>query len=231
MVFRKGVADGEIAKQEAERARKRELEERDEELIRSAPKRQRSVSSDSVSTISTDASADSQRRSLSRSPQPRRRRSLSPSHESDQDERGGRVDDSRSPSPPRRRRRSMSRDSRSPPREPREKSYRSRDLSPPRDYHDARAQQHRRRFSSGSRASRDSRPLHRGPSRSPDANRRDFEERGRYAPRGGRGESHHAGPREDRLREPPTEAPPRERSLSPFSKRLALTQSMNSGGR
>ncbi|KAH7326050.1 zinc knuckle-domain-containing protein [Stachybotrys elegans] len=44
---KKGVADEELAKMEAERARKRELEERDDELLESQAKRRRSVSSDS----------------------------------------------------------------------------------------------------------------------------------------------------------------------------------------
>ncbi|RGP65348.1 hypothetical protein FLONG3_9244 [Fusarium longipes] len=51
-----GVADAELAKVDAERARKREREERDNELIESTAKRHRSVSSHSVSTISTGAS-------------------------------------------------------------------------------------------------------------------------------------------------------------------------------
>ncbi|WYZ41871.1 hypothetical protein EsH8_V_000766 [Colletotrichum jinshuiense] len=54
---KKGIADEELAKKEAERARKRELEERDEELIRQTQaKRRRSESVDSVSTISTNRS-------------------------------------------------------------------------------------------------------------------------------------------------------------------------------
>ncbi|KAK6451681.1 hypothetical protein FP744_10007932 [Trichoderma asperellum] len=65
--FRKGVADEELAKLEAERERKRELEDREDELLDASSRRQRSVSSHSVSTISTDASRDS------RSPPPRRR--------------------------------------------------------------------------------------------------------------------------------------------------------------
>ncbi|KFH40513.1 hypothetical protein ACRE_088000 [Hapsidospora chrysogenum ATCC 11550] len=72
--YRKGIADVEIAKQEAERARKRELEERDDELIRSAPKRQRRRH------LSPGEESDRDVRS------------------------GGRRDDSRSISPPRRRR-------------------------------------------------------------------------------------------------------------------------------
>jgi hypothetical protein len=192
-------------------------------LIRSAPKRQR--------TISTNASADSRRRSMSRSPPPRRRH-LSPGEESDRDVRsGGHRDDSRSISPPRRRR-SVSRDSRSPPPEPRAQSYRSRDASPPSDY-DGRIPRRLRRYSSVSRTSRDSRPHRRDLSRSPDANRRGFDERGRDAAHSGRGEGRLGGSPgpSDRFREPPAQEAPRERSLSPFSKRLALTKAMKSGGR
>ncbi|KAK1717067.1 hypothetical protein BDP67DRAFT_382774, partial [Colletotrichum lupini] len=61
---KKGIADEELAKKEAERARKRELDERDDELIRQTEsKRRRSESVDSVSTISTNRSV---------SPPPRR---------------------------------------------------------------------------------------------------------------------------------------------------------------
>lgn len=216
-------------------------------MIRSAPKRQRSVSSDSVSTISTNASTDSRRQSMSRSPPPRRRH-LSPGEESDRDVRsGGRRDDSRSisplrhrrsvsgdsRSPPPRRRRSVSRDSMSPPREPQAQSYRSRVASPPSDY-DGRIPRRRRRYSSVSRTSRDSRPHRRDLSRSPDANRRGFDERGRDTAPSGRGEGRLGGGPgpSDRFRgPPPAQDAPRERSLSPFSKRLALTKAMKSGGR
>ncbi|KAF5601722.1 hypothetical protein FPANT_1662 [Fusarium pseudoanthophilum] len=53
---KKGVADEELAKLEAERAREREREQRDDELIEPNVKRHGSVSSHSVSTISTGAS-------------------------------------------------------------------------------------------------------------------------------------------------------------------------------
>ncbi|KAG6359525.1 hypothetical protein INS49_013046 [Diaporthe citri] len=67
---KKGVADEELAKKEAERARKRELEDDDEPSAREPEfKRQRSSSVDSVSSISTRSS---------KSPPPRRRASPSP---------------------------------------------------------------------------------------------------------------------------------------------------------
>ncbi|KAF5617754.1 hypothetical protein F25303_13189 [Fusarium sp. NRRL 25303] len=53
---KKGVADEELAKLEASRAREREREQRDERLIEPNVKRHGSVSSRSVSTISTGAS-------------------------------------------------------------------------------------------------------------------------------------------------------------------------------
>ncbi|KAG5753104.1 hypothetical protein H9Q69_008405 [Fusarium xylarioides] len=53
---KKGVADEELAKLEAERAREREREQRDDGLIEPNVKRHGSVSSHSVSTISTGAS-------------------------------------------------------------------------------------------------------------------------------------------------------------------------------
>ncbi|EGR47852.1 uncharacterized protein TRIREDRAFT_108635 [Trichoderma reesei QM6a] len=159
---KKGVADEELAKLEAERERKRKLEEREDELSDAGSRRQRSVSSHSVSTISTGASRDS------RSPSPRRR--------------------TRSPTPPKRRGYSPER----------------------RDRGDSR-------------------------SRSPQQDGRPYRSRDDHnAPRGG----HRGGRYGGQGRAPPSETPreahkeaPRERSLSPFSKRLALTQSMNMGGR
>ncbi|RSL50525.1 hypothetical protein CEP54_011903 [Fusarium duplospermum] len=90
---KEGVADEQLAKVEAERARKREREERDDELIESAAKRPRSVSSHSVSTISTGASrSPSPARERTRSPLPARR-SRSPYSDEDTGPHGGRRDD------------------------------------------------------------------------------------------------------------------------------------------
>ncbi|SCO77625.1 uncharacterized protein FRV6_01837 [Fusarium oxysporum] len=66
---KKGVADEELAKLEAERACEREREQRDDGLIEPNVKRRRSVSSHSVSTISTAAP---------RSPSPGKDRARSP---------------------------------------------------------------------------------------------------------------------------------------------------------
>ncbi|KAL7945648.1 zinc knuckle domain-containing protein [Trichoderma barbatum] len=221
---KKGIADEELAKLEAERERKRELEERDDELLDAGSRRRRSVSSHSVSTISTDASRGS------RSPSPRRRtRSPTPERRAHSPESASDRSYSRSPSPPRRERRSVSRDSPSPSREnPQQRGDRSRqgqpsdgrgdDASPPRERQrdQGPGRRHgRRRSWSDSRSrppQRDERPYR----------RRDDNGFQRGGRRGGRNEG--------QARAPPREAP-RERSLSPFSKRLALTQSMNTGGR
>ncbi|KAF4443411.1 hypothetical protein FACUT_1335 [Fusarium acutatum] len=89
---KKGVADEELAKLEAERAREREREQRDDGPIEANVKRHGSVSSHSVSTISTGAS---------RSPSPGKDRTRSPAQSprsrspySDDSQRG-RRDDSR----------------------------------------------------------------------------------------------------------------------------------------
>ncbi|WDK20677.1 hypothetical protein CGRA01v4_11963 [Colletotrichum graminicola] len=247
---KKGIADAELAKKEAERARQRELEERDNELIRKTEsKRQRSESVDSVSTISTRRSA---------SPPPPRRRSPSPMHSrqrqrSPEDRRASRPrslspesEDGRSVSrrstrsrhsqtPPTRRQRSVSRDSRSPPGTY-EKRYRERDDGRvrPAGRGSARDPSYSRESSisrSGGTGS-----ARRSLSRSPD---------GRGASGGGRpgwGGSGNSGYRDDperrmgrgarnegQDRRPKQQQSARERSLSPFSKRLALTQSLNMG--
>ncbi|KAL7824001.1 zinc knuckle domain-containing protein [Trichoderma gracile] len=230
---KKGVADEELAKLEAERERKRKLGERDDELSDAGSRRRRSVSSHSVSTISTGASRDSRSpspRRRTRSPTPPKRRGYSPDSASDRSY-------SRSPSPPRRERRSVSRDSPSPSREGsqrgerrrhRESSYGRRDdASPPRRRYQRDEEPERRH---GRRQNRgDSR------SRSPQQDGRPYRSRDDYnAPRGGHRGGRYGGqgraPPRETAREAPKEAP-RERSLSPFSKRLALTQSMNMGGR
>ncbi|KAL0942200.1 uncharacterized protein CTRU02_200086 [Colletotrichum truncatum] len=251
---KKGIADEELAKKEAERARKRELEERDEELIRQTDaKRRRSESVDSVSTISTNRSASPPARRRSPSPVPARRRQRSPeeskgsrrrslSPESDGD---GSVS-RRSPmsrqtqSPPRRHQRSLSPGSRSPPAT-HNRRYRERDedyvrptvrpsqeRQPARDTSDSRE-------SSISRSG-DIRDSRRSLSRSPHRRGPRFE--GRSDRGGERGQGYRGGPknrlersgRNDRPeRGSEKRQPERERSLSPFSKRLALTQSLNMG--
>ncbi|WZH43568.1 zinc knuckle-domain-containing protein [Fusarium acuminatum] len=227
----KGVADEELSKAENERARKREREERDDELIESTAKRHRSVSSHSVSTISTGAS---------RSPSPGKGRAKSPLHaqrgrspSSDNSRAGGRDDSrsqsrsvssnrSRSPRVETRRRRSLSGDSRSPVDDGRRDQYRARDPLPPSNGDETLGQP-------------------KGPSsefRDPDGPQRQ-----RYAdsrspePRGRRDRQARERPQGNFNHQthgrggPPPEDQPRERSLSPFSQRLAMTKAMKQGGR
>ncbi|KAI0440224.1 zinc knuckle-domain-containing protein [Xylaria telfairii] len=227
----KGLADQELAKREAERARKRELEQ-DDDSDHDLPGRKRSASYDSVSTISTRGPSSPPRRRVSvsppgpsgavRSPSPVRGSSRRRSFDSGSDyerryspspERHGRG--VRSPKQTRRQARSPSRDSslgrrrfddeeqpaphRNRDRQ-RESNSRSPSRSPPPD--------NRRRFRSRSP---------RGPQRRNDSPPR-YNDRQAGLHRGNGPEQRRA-PRRD----------VRERSLSPFSKRLALTQSMNTG--
>ncbi|TVY81780.1 hypothetical protein LSUE1_G001940 [Lachnellula suecica] len=204
--LRKGVADELLAKAELERGRKRDRQSEDPENMGSS-KRMRSASASSVSTISTN---------MSRSPYPRqsiRRSSLSKSplrkRPNGQDGRYSRV--SRSP-PPRTR--------------PAEEKKRRRDSYSSSDSimsDDAnKMQDSRERGSSRStrRKYRHASPPARGrgtESRSPQRGRRRF--------------SDDREPVRDDIRNgmKGNRAPVRERSLSPFSKRLALTQAMNVG--
>lgn len=241
LLRKKGVADEELAKKEAERQKKRELEEDDDEPIPQGPpaRRGRSSSYDSVSTVST----------RSPSPAPRRRHSPSPPPLESGSHRE--VTHSRSPS----RSRSFSSEEEGPSRGPsgrnpanRHGSYGERQ-SPRLGHEGTSHRRHRdassgrdpipRRDRSGSSDRYRARPDHRqtrrvssrSPSRSPpresrqaqhqDARRyRDRDDR--YQGSGGRRDGQRA---QDRAPPPP----PRERSLSPFSKRLALTQAMNLG--
>ncbi|KAI1762207.1 zinc knuckle-domain-containing protein [Hypoxylon sp. FL1150] len=236
---KKGVADEELAKIEAERAKKRELEQDDSDGA--PPKRARSSSYDSVSSIST-------RRSLSPPPQAqqssaglpdgpgRSRRGPSPvSHVSRRQSYSSASDYERrySASPAGqakndRQSRSLSRGSRSPPRE----------ASPVRSRRSARDEavdqesihSRRRRYSSSPSKSPPRRDRRHFRSRSRDQpRRRDRSPPRQHDKRADRGPAFNRG--NDRRREeaPPRMAERRERSLSPFSKRLALTQQMNMG--
>ncbi|KAI1363066.1 zinc knuckle-domain-containing protein [Xylaria arbuscula] len=219
---KKGVADQELAKREAERARKQTSDQSDDDVDHEQSRRGRSPSYESVSTIST--------RGPSPSSPARRRASVSP-HEP------GRA--VRSPSPLRRPLRGSfdsgrSYDSPSPQRHtgdmqspgPRRQRTRSssRDDSPQRD----RLESYDQPGNHG-RIDRRRRRNSNSPSRSPppENTRRRFRSRTppRYNDRSGSPppERHDRGPRGAPRRNA------RERSLSPFSKRLALTQSMNAG--
>lgn len=186
-----------------------------------SPKRQRSASVDSVSTVSTRSS----RRSESpgrrpRSPTPEfRKRSPEPKGLNDERPRARSYSSSgsysRSPSPPPRRREpQLARDSRLPTPENTGRPYRARDDDPPR---------RTRREPVESRDSAGPPPRRQHYSRSPEPELRRGGERSRrdHPPSTG----HRAG---DRTHPP---EPPRERSLSPFSKRLALTRGIQGGGR
>ncbi|KAK8023112.1 hypothetical protein PG991_006993 [Apiospora marii] len=212
---KQGVADQQLAKLEAERARKRELERDDDEGSEpgEASKRRRSASYDSVSTISTGRSrTPSPARDLSRSPSP-----------------VGRAVPSRSATPDQRRpqRRGYSRDSRSA----------ERSLSPVGRDEDAYEQSSRRGEPARGRPSRPSPRSDRSRSpvgkkgfrsRSPPSqmSRNADPPRRRDGPRAEdyMSDRHGAGRSRDPVAAPRSQQ--RERSLSPFSKRLALTQSM-----
>ncbi len=225
-IFRKGIADEQLAKVEQERGRKRERNSEDPDV--SGPtKRMRSASSDSVSTISTSPS-----RSLSPPPNlvtnPRRPRSRSPAQ-----------------SPPRKNpyrynsRRSFSRSPSPQPRARESEKKRRRDSGSsvePFVSDDGRHSIRGSREREGSRSTRRKfmavSPPSRGrktQSRSPYRARRPLSN-DRQRAHGRDRDEDHVGEEDS----PPHEykenrVPPREKSLSPFSKRLALTQAMNWG--
>lgn len=239
MPLRKGVADEELAKKEAERQKKRQLEDDDDHISRDYPTRRgRSSSYDSVSTVSTRPP----------SPVPPRRRSPSPPPLMTGSRRGAVF----SNSPGRGRSVSSEGDpvggssSRSPAY--RHGNYRNRESPRPSD----ESASHRRRRSASSERDvgerRDSsvssdfhRPRHghgqarrvnsRSPSRSPPRESRppQHQDHRRYRDRDDRHQSSEGRRDGQRAQARAPPQPPRERSLSPFSKRLALTQAMNLG--
>ncbi|KAI0434299.1 zinc knuckle-domain-containing protein [Xylaria sp. FL1042] len=224
---KKGLADQELAKREAERARKRELEQSDDE-DQGVSNRARSPSYDSVSTISTRGPPSPSRRRASMSRSRSRSRSSGAA---------------RSPSAVQDSSRRQSFDSRSDYRSPSPRGYGKGMKSP----HSTRLRSRSRRGDSpihgrfdldehpGSRRSVDRRHGRnlQSPSQSPPPeNRRRFRSR---SPVHRRSDSnppryHDRPPPPGRNSREQRGAPrrnPRERSLSPFSKRLALTQAMN----
>lgn len=219
IAHREGVADQQLAKLEAERARKRELErgDDDDDLSKGSARRGRSASYDSVSTVSTS-------RNLSRSPRPPP---------------VARARDARSPSPVRQRpRRSSSSAS----------GYDSgRSVSPApqhggdgphRPYSRDSASSQRNMGAQGGRpiqstrgAYTDDAPSRRSWSRSASpADQRRYRSRSPGLRRHGGTpkEQRQPGRRQGRSDHSSAEVR-RERSLSPFSKRQALTQSMGRG--
>lgn len=235
------MADEELARLEAERARERERERRDDELIEPNAKRRGSVSSHSVSTISTGASRSRSPGKDRARPPAQSPRSRSPYSEGSQ--RGRRVDSrsrsrSRSPSLKRsqsprveaRQRRSHSGRSPSPENFDLRDQYRSRDPLP--SVKRSAPAKHPRENPSEPRSPHSLRRRRSGSPRSPQS-------RGRLDERPDRSRTRH-----DRERLPPhgrfddrrhghggsgpgNQA--RERSLSPFSQRLAMTQAMKGG--
>ncbi|KAH6698617.1 zinc knuckle-domain-containing protein [Verticillium dahliae] len=225
---KKGIADAELAKREAERERQRALEARDADSGDEQPRRRnRSASIDSVSAISTDRSASppprrrspspvaSRRRHRSRDATLDHRRSPSPGSDNGQHaphrqkpaQRSRSQSEARSQSPPRHRRRSFSRDSRSPPAR-QDRRYRERDSDRP---------------TTSERTRRDRRSPSNSPPRVHQGDRRRSP-----VPRSSwntRMDAIDAQPKQQRV----PQGAPRERSLSPFSQRLALTKAMNDG--
>ncbi|PVH85344.1 hypothetical protein DL98DRAFT_56225 [Cadophora sp. DSE1049] len=201
LLRKKGVADELLAKSDQERGRKRERQSEDPDLPGNS-KRMRSASSASVSTISTG---------ISRSPSPQR----------DSREHDSRKIGSRSASSPRRRSPSMS-------------------ITPPRRLTDSEKKRRRESYSSVDSYSSDEGNMSRGrvesrstrrryQQASPPARGRTTESRSPHGKRRGlSNDRQHPRPRNG-FDVVENRAPPRERSLSPFSKRLALTQAMNGG--
>lgn len=226
LLRKKGVADEQLAKIEEERGRKRDRQSEDRD-VRGASKRMRSASSassTSVSTISTNRSRSPPLRPTSRNSDGDRNYHVSRSYSPPNRDAGRHVPSARSPSPPSRRHLTDS-----------EKKRRRDSISSTESYtsEDGRSIRRSSRERAGSRSTR-----------------RKFKERSPPV-RGRRTESR--SPHRDRRRRPSNDRQqtdnqdrsshgnsgqpindasdfrniPRERSLSPFSKRLALTQAMN----
>ncbi|KAF8864946.1 hypothetical protein BDZ45DRAFT_668873 [Acephala macrosclerotiorum] len=200
LLQKKGVADQQLAKAELERGRKRERQSEDPE----SRKRIRSASSASVTTISTRSPSPpaDRRRSMSMSESPHRR-PKSPSL---------------SPRPPRQK---LSESEKKRRRE----SYSSMDSHSSTERRAFRergsSRSTRRRFEQASPPVRGRRATE---SRSPFSERRKLSNDRQRDGQRGRGTFGNSATISNNR--PP---PPKERSLSPFSKRLALTQAMNIG--
>ncbi|KAJ3483168.1 hypothetical protein NLG97_g7371 [Lecanicillium saksenae] len=176
---KKGAADEELMKKEAERERKRGLDERDDESDE-ASRRPRSPSVDSVSTVSTNSRAGSA------SP-PRRTQDR---YGSESGEEAGEISE------------------KSPPRRQRSRSRSPRRGKDERGERRASPQESERRRRDGERRRRSRSPRERG--------HRESRHRGHRGHRDNHQERRHDAPRSEA----------RERSLSPFSQRLAMTREM-----
>lgn len=240
-VSRKGVADEILAKRDEERGRKRDVEEvSGMDDGRDPIKRARSVSSSSMSSVSTISTNRSRtesparrqsydgrdRRMSSRPPSPRystsrkRRYSDSPSSYS--------SDSSRSRSRSRSRNISANRNTR---RRRRESSPNERGRSRTIDRQGGLRDRSRSNSVERSRIARTRRsrtPADAGRSEYPDADRRSSDRRSNSPPLQSAGRRHPQQQAYDDRTAPTHGSMPsrRERSLSPYSKRLALTQAM-----
>ncbi|GLI73500.1 hypothetical protein PoHVEF18_001718 [Penicillium ochrochloron] len=227
-----GVADEILAKREAERGRKRDHDKEDEDRYGQSPKRARSLSSDSadsVSTISTNrsASASPKRHSRHSSRVNGRRSSASPPPGETRKRRYSDASDGSSAksysSGDRQRSRSRSREwteDRNIRRRRRESSPEERGRNRDSKKHESRKTDRRSQSADKSRIAKARRSM------TPDATY-DHSEKRSYRDREPLQEPSQSG----RSRQDPRArgGPPRERSMSPYSKRLALTQSMNLG--
>ncbi len=221
------MADQELAQRERERARKRELEQSDDS-DHDVSKHARSPSYDSVSTISTRGPSSPSRRKVSTSQsrssgairsssairRSSRRRSFDSGSNYDSPSPKGHTRGIKSPEPTRRRARSSSRSNR--PQHGR--------FDPDEQPADRRrVDGQRRRYSHSPSQSPPSENRRRYRSRSPPVPSRSDTSPPRYndrpgpPPPGRNGREQRGAPKRN----------VRERSLSPFSKRLALTQAMN----
>ncbi|KAF7931057.1 uncharacterized protein EAE97_009266 [Botrytis byssoidea] len=218
LLKKKGIADEQLAKLEQERGRKRERQNEDMET--GASKRRRSASSASVSTISTNMSRSPSPREARRAPNTyKSRRSHSPPQPAPSRYKRSTPSLSPSPSPPRQdvhnSRQKRRRDASSSV-----DSYSSRDEEDMRDSRErGNSRSTRKRFNDRSPEIRGRRTESRSPyrgRRNVSTDRRRFDE-----PRVNKGR------RETFASSAAHAHPPRERSMSPFSKRLALTQAMN----
>ncbi len=245
MGSRKGTADEELAKKDAERAKKQEPEEEDHGRVTEdlGSKRRGSISSDSVSSISTRSAASPPPRAHAKAPQrraPPSRRSLSSGSRSRSSLSGSSSTGSRSPDSvadgrrqePRGRSDDFRNDRNRPSPRPRGVRYRS----PPR--RNESLERDRRTRPSKPRVESSDFFDDERPGRHPGRNTRPPEPAEAPRIKGGRGEGSprryrdrgegHGGRKDRDSRSPPPRGPPRQRSLSPFSKRLALTQAMKS---
>lgn len=240
LLRRKGIADEQLAQREQERSRKRDREDDAPDLLET--KRPRSISSDSsvsVSTISTSASGSPSRKTADNlgrhrtdrsphSPHSERRKRTRVSYsstESDRDaEEFGREERTssrntrrkmRETSPHQRgRRRTRSRSG------SRDQSFDVSTQGPPYDSTSRDPRPASIEEGSSKRRTRNNEADYRG-------DRGQENTRSRYSGDDDQITRKHYGERVGRNLQ--ARAPPRERSLSPFSKRLALTQAMNLG--